>query len=285
MPIPEGFIFSQGKLQDYIDCQRRFQLRYLIERSWPALEAQPAVEFEQLKILGHRFHQLIHQYIIRIPEVHITETIDDDTLEIWWNNFMVHIKKSSVLNTIVQERTQNHPEINITAPIHSYQIVAKYDLITVTREMNLIIFDWKTSKNRPERSWLNKRMQTKIYPYLLVKAGNFLNSGNKINPDHVEMVYWYANYPDRTEIIKYSRELHLSNENYLNELIDEIDQKQDGDYVLTSDKRTCRYCVYRSLCERGNEAGLLEEISLDLEIDNEMIDIALDSEQIAEIEF
>ncbi|MBU0705004.1 MAG: PD-(D/E)XK nuclease family protein, partial [Chloroflexi bacterium] len=31
-------------------------------------------------------------------------------------------------------------------------------------------------------------------------------------------------------------------------------------YPLTTDERHCRYCRYRSLCQRGVEAGPLDEM-------------------------
>ena len=40
--LPDDFHFSQGSLQDYVDCQRRFQLRYLMKLAWPAVDAEPA---------------------------------------------------------------------------------------------------------------------------------------------------------------------------------------------------------------------------------------------------
>ena len=40
------FDFSQASLQDYIDCARRFQLRYLQQLHWPAPQAEPIRENE-----------------------------------------------------------------------------------------------------------------------------------------------------------------------------------------------------------------------------------------------
>jgi hypothetical protein len=45
--LPLDFQFSQGSLQDYVDCRRRFQLRYLDQLAWPAVEAEPLLEHEQ----------------------------------------------------------------------------------------------------------------------------------------------------------------------------------------------------------------------------------------------
>ena len=46
----EDFRFSQGSLQDYVDCQRRFQLRYVVNQSWPDVQAEPLMELETISI-------------------------------------------------------------------------------------------------------------------------------------------------------------------------------------------------------------------------------------------
>ena len=46
MPLPEDFAFSQSALQDYADCARRFELRYVRDVRWPALETQSALAHE-----------------------------------------------------------------------------------------------------------------------------------------------------------------------------------------------------------------------------------------------
>ena len=45
--LPPGFQFSQRSLQDYVDCRRRFELRYLQNLAWPAVEAEPHLEQEK----------------------------------------------------------------------------------------------------------------------------------------------------------------------------------------------------------------------------------------------
>ena len=35
---PENdFIFSAHNLQDYLDCPRRFELKYILKQPWPAI--------------------------------------------------------------------------------------------------------------------------------------------------------------------------------------------------------------------------------------------------------
>ena len=47
-PLPQDYQFSQGSLQDYVDCSRRFQLRYLWMQPWPSLVVDEPQEAECL---------------------------------------------------------------------------------------------------------------------------------------------------------------------------------------------------------------------------------------------
>ena len=46
MSILPNFVFSQSSLQDYVDCARRFELRYIDELRWPAVVAEPSETHE-----------------------------------------------------------------------------------------------------------------------------------------------------------------------------------------------------------------------------------------------
>ena len=61
--LPPNFQFSQGSLQDFVDCRRRFQLRYIQGVAWPALQTEPAMENERSMQQGARFHHLVHQHL------------------------------------------------------------------------------------------------------------------------------------------------------------------------------------------------------------------------------
>ena len=65
--LPEDCQFSQASLQDYVDCRRRFQLRYLLELAWPAIQAEPAEEQEIHSRQGELFHRLVLQHQMGIP--------------------------------------------------------------------------------------------------------------------------------------------------------------------------------------------------------------------------
>src|SRR5215213_6046604 len=58
---------SQSSLQDYMDCARRFKLRYLDRLSYPAVETEPTLENEKHQQEGEYFHRLVQQHLIGIP--------------------------------------------------------------------------------------------------------------------------------------------------------------------------------------------------------------------------
>ncbi len=60
--LPDDFQFSQASLNDFAQCRRRFQLRYLQKVNWPALETEPALENEQRMQRGARFHRMVRQH-------------------------------------------------------------------------------------------------------------------------------------------------------------------------------------------------------------------------------
>jgi hypothetical protein len=101
---------------------------------------------------------------------------------------------------------------------------------------------------------LEARLQTRIYPYLLSQAGAQFNNGQPIPADQIEMVYWFANSPGQPEYFPYSTAQHHEDERYLTGLLAQI-KRLDGEYPKTTDEQRCRFCVYRSLCERGIQAG------------------------------
>jgi hypothetical protein len=66
-------------------------------------------------------------------------------------------------------------------------------------------------------------------------------------------------------------------------LIDDIDKSQG--FPLTLEERRCKFCTYRSLCDRGREAGSLEDWDAADYDSPDYIDFEIDFDQIAEIEF
>jgi hypothetical protein len=167
------------------------------------------------------------------------------------------------------------------------RLVAKYDLVIVSPDRRALIFDWKTARQRSPSARLARRLQTRVYPYLLVQAGADLNDGRPFEPGQVEMIYWFADFPDRPERLVYSPAQYAEDGGYLAGLLEHIAALSAGDGVfpLTEIEARCRFCVYRSLCDRGVAAGTLDEIAFDEPEPDGAFEVELDFEQIAEIEY
>lgn len=281
MKLPPNFQFSQNSLQDFVDCPRRFYLRHIRRAAWPAAVADEAMEYERHMQQGAIFHRLVQQHILGIPAVRLSRIVSDAAdpdLSRWWANYLTH-SPEDLIGT-------RHPELMLSAPVAGHRLLAKYDVVVVEPDTHAVIIDWKTSRRRPRRAWLAARLQTQVYRYVLASgAGSYLNEGRPLAPAQIRMHYWFAAYPDEPEDFVYSEAEFQADGLELAGLINEIKSMAEENFVLTEDVQHCRFCVYRSLCDRGIIAGsMTEAVDEDIDADSGGFD-DFDFGQVAEIEF
>lgn len=268
MPLPEDFVFSQSALQDYAACARRFELRYVRDVRWPALETQSVLAHETQTQQGQTFHHLLHQHALGIPAEILEATLDDEALRAWWRRY---------LHWQAQLPAERYPELTLTAVLGESLLMAKYDLIVKLGDGNFLIVDWKTGQP-VKRARLAERMQTLVYPYVLSQAGAWLNAGQPIPPERIRMLYWFASDGSQLEFAVTAETLQRDAAR-LTQLLADI--ASETEWAQTSDLKKCRFCVYRSLCERGDVAGTLDEREAEDEL-HEPIEIEFDAlEEIA----
>jgi len=265
---------SQSSLQDYLDCPRRFQLRYLERLSYPAVESEPALENEKHQQEGEYFHRLVQQSLIGIPGEQISKLATSANLQRWWENF-----RNAKDLTGLKDRSGLYTETTLSAPLGNVRLLAKYDLIAI-HDGKATIYDWKTYRKRPRNEWLTARMQTRVYRALLVHAGAHLNNGTPFEPEQIEMIYWFAEFPDEPARFAYTSAQYKRDRDTLLKLADEI--QSASSYPLTDDRQKCVFCSYRSYCERGTQAGDVEQAEAEMEAE-ELFDVNF--EQIGEIAF
>ena len=268
-------LLSQSSLQDYVDCARRFQLRYLERLSYPAVESEPALENEKHIQEGEYFHRLAQQYLIGIPAEQIAKLANTPNLKKWWENFLYAKDLTSL------REAKLYAETTLSAPLGNFRLLAKYDLIAIA-DGKATIYDWKTYRKRPRDEWLSARMQTRVYRALLVHAGAHLNNGVPFAPEQIEMIYWFSDFPNDPARFPYTSAQYKRDWDVLTKLADEI--QTASLYPLTDNRTKCLYCPYRSYCERGVRAGDMEQAdpSGEMEVE-ELFDVNF--EQIGEIEF
>ena len=278
LKLAPDFLFNQGNLQDFVDCRRRFWLRYIRKLAWPAIPSEPVLENEQQVQLGALFHRLAHQYWLGLPANRLQAIAEEAQIGEWWLHF----------NTIAKLKDQHglvlYPEINLSTKLDSASLVGKFDLLAIATDGQATLYDWKTSRKRPPSQWLHQRVQTRLYPFLLVHAGSYLSQVGSLLPEQVSMAYWFVAFPDRPEWIPYNQAQFQADESYLRELVETIRTFDDADFHQTIDENKCAYCIYRSLCERGVKAGQLAELE-DTDLASDGFGFSIDFDQISEILF
>jgi CRISPR/Cas system-associated exonuclease Cas4 (RecB family) len=270
--IQKPFTFSQSSLQDYADCPRRFQLRYMEQLRWPAVESEPVIENEHRQIEGQIFHRMIQQNLLGLPRDSLLRLANTPNLVRWWDNF-----NTTDFGFIDYAQ---YAEISLSCPVGDHRLLAKYDLIAVKPGEKALIVDWKTYAKRPHDEWMAVRWQTRVYPALLVMAGAHLNNNLPLEPEKIEMIYWYADYPSNPTRFSYDKKQFKRDWSAIEKIVSEISDEHT--FALTEDLNTCRFCTYRSYCERGTQAGNIDEAEAESESDPSF---DVNFEQIGEIEF
>lgn len=277
LPIPDTFAFSQSSLQAYEDCPRRFWLAYVEQLPWPAVEASPVQEHEELMRLGSTFHRLVERAEVGLDAGLLAATLDPP-LSGWFDAYLRHRPTDLPAHYVEVEHvlTIPFPEAGggaeslgagnaATATPKRYRLAAKYDLIAADPDSRVVIIDWKTTRQRTDPATLRQRLQTLVYPYVLVEASARLPWG-PVRPEQVEMRYWFTAAPAQPVVFRYDGSQHEVARERLHRLVAEIlAGATESDFPLTPDtpinrKRFCNFCVYRSRCNRGITAGDVSEL-------------------------
>lgn len=271
MPLPADFTFNQGNIQAFLDCPRLFQLRYIQKISWPAPVTDPVLEHERHLQRGSTFHHMIQQFKAGIPLETIQARISDDQIATWWERFIplipdLHLDQAQV-------------EIPFACQLGDWRLMAKLDYLLL-QPARVTILDWKTSLHKPNHLILARHPQTRVYRFVLCQVGHLALNSSPISPDTLSMGYWYAEHPEKMEWLDYSPSLFEEDRKYLLGMMSQIDHLPDEEFDLTENPKTCLYCQYRSLCNRGTKAGRIAEMDIET---SGTIDLDMDS--IEEISF
>lgn len=283
MPLPASFTFSQASLQDYTDCPRRFQLRYVLGVRWPVAHEDSIVQWERKAQLGAAFHRMVQQHMVGIPEEAIAATMpptrDTKDLHQWWKHYL---QTPPEMPPTSASGALRRSEVRLTTPLAGHHLMARYDLLAIEPGKRAVIVDWKTNERRPLRAHLEARWQTRVYRYVLVRAGAQINGSAQCKPDQVELIYWFANYPAQPERFPYDDAQFTEDEWALKTIISEVAARNEIEWTLTDDLKQCRYCAYHTLCDREKVDAKEPEWEPG---DEEIPDLDIDLEQVAEIEF
>lgn len=264
LTLPATFAFSQSSLQAYVNCPRRFWLAYVEQLPWPSQETKPFDAYEEQMRLGSRFHQIIHRAETGFDPELLAAAVDYP-LDEWFTAYQRHRPDGLPTQFVESERVLSIPFGNEQG---RFRLAARYDLIAAERageRGRAVIVDWKTTSRPTRRTRLQEQLQTVVYPFVLVEASDALPWG-PIEPDQVEMIYWFTAAPDEPVRFRYSADLHAASRSRLQGLLAAVlAGEREADFPKVPDteqnrRHLCAYCVYRSRCDRGVDAGDLADV-------------------------
>lgn len=267
----------QSAFQDYLDCPRRFELRFLNETVWPAAQGSPLTRYEKLTELGITFHQLCHQFFSGIDADLLSATITEPNLLELWEAFLPYGKSLLSLPHVAEQI--------LRIPFGDHFLVAKFDLIVQQSDSSFMIIDWKTASTKPDRTSLANRVQTSLYPFIFLQAAGDLFPVSDPENLAITMQYYYPLSSTPKEVFAYSEDQHNQSLRRITGMISEIEGyiADPAPFPLTDQLERCQYCLYRSYCERGYDSSPLP---LGLELENEdLSNTHFELDLIKEIEF
>lgn len=256
-PISTPLLLSRARLENFLACQRRFQLRYLRRLPWPPLPLDE--RSEETLVRGQQFHQLLERHFLGLPVE--MSLIEDEQVRHWWAQF----QRSGL--RLPEGRPL--PELRLTIPVGDHLLHGRFDLLVVGKENSqptAHLFDWKTGKARPLAD-LRRDWQTRLYLAMLAQGGPALIAdGQPISPENITLTYWYASEPGALRIIQYDANWHAQNWAEITALVAQLDAaRAENAWPLTSDWELCRACGYQAYCGRQQAGSAAPEADEDAE--------------------
>lgn len=258
------YAISQGHLNIWETCQRKYQYKYLEELSLPEADPHRQASLQ----LGSNFHLLMQQMDLGLDVSVLARS--DRQLQKWLKAF-----NESPPTMIEGDRLCEHRrtwEICCPAKLDQdldsdfkdsgdrhqayFVLTAIYDLLILGKEQAQIL-DWKTHQKAIAQSQLEHNWQTRLYLYLLAKTTNF-------EPEQLSMTYWFANGADSV-VINYQAADYDRTEKDIQRMLTAIAQAQDYPQVDVSSSK-CEYCEFRDRCDRPHRQNLETDDDINLNI-------------------
>lgn len=237
--MTESLTLSRYRLETFLACQRRFDLRFLRRMPWPVAPLDERAETARQR--GEAFHQLMERHFLNFPAA--PETTVDSQVRRW---------RSLFLNSRLEiPEGKAYPEHSLTIPVGRHFLNGRFDLL-ILHNNAAHIFDWKTGQPRREAD-LRQDWQTRLYLAMLAESGQAF--GQKLDPDQINITYWYVNDLDAPRLIQYNQAWHSQNWAAIQAIVAQIDTAvSQNAWPLTEDWTQCRRCAYQTYCDR-QEAG------------------------------
>jgi CRISPR/Cas system-associated exonuclease Cas4 (RecB family) len=245
----ELFRLSQGHLNLLTACPRKFQHTYLEKLTTPTDPQQ-----EEHQTLGSRFHLLMQQQEMGLPINSFLQV--DSQLQTWITDFSNIAPE--IFTPEINSQTFRESEHYRTLQIQDYLITVIYDLLIADHE-KAQIFDWKTYPQPPDKNYLAKNWQTRLYMYVLAETSEYL-------PKHISMTYWFVQTKDENKKIQfnYNTRQHQQTGEKLNQILEDLTnwlEKYQQNQPFPQEpisKKSCEFCQYAVRCYNQTNNDLVK---------------------------
>lgn len=246
--MPDRLILSRYRLATFAACRRRFQLRYQERLAWPAPPRAAGMQLAQDR--GQAFHRLLERHFLGLPASPDAAAAADERLASWWRTFLAEGPALPAGRRLA--------EYTLTIPIGRHFLTGRFDLVVLT-EGGAHIFDWKTEAHPRPEAVLRQDLQTLLYLVMVTEGAPALAPGETINPDQVQITYWYTVNPAASVTMRYSREQHVVNWRFLTDQVAALEAQLSSAepvWPLTDNLAECAVCPFQVYCGR-QQAGRL----------------------------
>ena len=242
---------SAMALNTFMICPLRFRYRYLDNLYWSrqwggSPEDRKAIE------KGQNFHLMARRYYSGLEPAKVADPLEQTELESW-----LQLMAGFLPRTFDR---QFYPELELRLNRPDLKLMAKFDLVAVDPDGRATIFDWKTEKKQPNKTYLQKSAQTLVYRYMLCEAGGQYSPKGRFKPDEISMIYWNPLYPHRWTRLEYSEAQFQKDQQHLRNMVAQILKTPREMFLATADEGACRRCEYQMICHgRRAEAVDMED--------------------------
>lgn len=241
--------FSASQVEAFLSCRRKYYYGSLVRLNWPAPFDRNFQKAEALTALGRDFHLAVQRVIQRILTIDEAIQTNQGRVKIWLEQFSRTIALPS--------DGAVYAELPLTMAIGEDLWNGKIDSLAVSGG-RATIYDWKTTRRPGKRSDYAEAAQTRLYRALAVANRDALGIAPNRLPD-IEMIYWFANFPDDPIRFTYSESAYAEDLAALTALAAEMRSTNEADYPRTRDAKTCAWCRYRTYCRPSSVALEFDE--------------------------
>lgn len=230
--------FSASQVEAFTRCKRQYYYGSLVRLNWPAPFDRDFQKAEALTALGRDFHLAVQRVIQGIFTIDEAIRMNYGAVKKWLEQF-----KQSV---VLPSDGAVYAELPLTMTVGEDIWNGKIDALALSGE-RVTIYDWKTARRPGTRAIYADAAQTKLYRALVVANRAALGIDPLRFPE-IEMVYWFANFPDQPLRFSYSEAAYADDIAALTALSEKMRSTDEADYPRTRDSKICAWCRYRTYC-------------------------------------